>query len=123
MCSSDLGVLDVRIPQLIIHTFVENALKYTMNWGDEVMIFLSGKKVEKEGVAYLEIVIEDNGEGFPEEVLTRLQKGENISEGERRIGIVNAVQRLQIKYEDKAVCQFYKCQMGGAGIRLDIPIN
>ena len=89
-------VLTARIPQLIIHTFIENALKYTLNWDEEISIFLGGRRILQEEKPYLEIVIEDSGEGFPEDVLARLQSGESIAEGERRIGIMNEIGRAHV---------------------------
>ena len=58
---------DIRIPQLLIQTFVENCFKHALTYGEMLSIFYPsayGRSANDEG--YVQIVIEDNGEGFPQ---------------------------------------------------------
>lgn len=115
-------VLMVEIPPLIIQTFIENAMKYTIDWDEEILITLTAKKTSQNGDSYLVIIIEDSGEGFEVEILYKLQNQINISAEGKRIGIMNAVERLKLQYQEKADISFYNCEKGGAGIKIMIPI-
>lgn len=112
----------VKIPPLIIQTFIENAMKYTIDWDDEILITLIAKKDLIGEENYITVTIEDSGEGFDEEILYNLQNQINISEEGKRIGIMNAVERLKLQYQEKARIFFYNRESGGAGIKIQIPI-
>lgn len=116
-------VLSVKVPPLLLQTFVENAIKHTMDWEDQITISLCAKKILVKDIPYIFIQVEDSGEGFEEEILKKLQNGEDISEGEKRIGIMNAVQRLNLKYGEKAEIYFYNQPGNGAGVRIYIPVE
>lgn len=116
-------VLGVKVPPLLLQTFVENALKHTIDWEEEITISLRGRKMSRGKEDYIQIEVEDSGEGFEEEILRKLQHGIDISEGEKRIGIMNAVQRLHLQYGDRAKVCFYNRPEGGAGVRIQIPIK
>jgi two-component system sensor histidine kinase YesM len=67
------------------------------------------------------ISIQDTGEGFPEDVLTTLEKDDSLttSEGER-IGLWNVKQRLLLLYGEKSTIYFSN-EPGGATVRIRIP--
>ena len=113
----------VKMPQLILQTFIENALKHTIDWEEEIQVVLKGKAQMVGDKPYLELIIEDSGEGFPSDVLEKLQNKEELTTTDgKRVGITNTLQRLQIKYGEAASCIFYRSYLGGAGIKLLIPI-
>ncbi|HHV11364.1 MAG TPA: histidine kinase [Clostridiales bacterium] len=114
--SIDERILDMEIPPLVLQTFVENSLKYTINWEDDIELTIKGT-VEEEAV----IVIEDTGEGFEPEILYKLQNNLDISEGEKRIGIMNAVSRMKLAFGNEASILFYNREKGGAGVEIRFP--
>lgn len=114
--SVDDRILDMELPPLVLQTFVENSLKYTINWEDDIELTIKGI-VEEEAV----IVIEDTGEGFDPEILYKLQNNMDISEGEKRIGIMNAVSRMKLTFGNEASIVFYNREKGGAGVEIRFP--
>jgi sensor histidine kinase YesM len=113
------SIKKVEIPPLIIHTFVENALKHTIDWEQKILLEING--FENNG--QIEICIEDNGEGFDSDILSKLQQDIDISEGEKRIGIVNSVARMHMFYGSRGDIFFYNRESGGAGIRIVFPAD
>ena len=117
-------VLFAIVPPLFVQTFVENAIKHTVNWDEEIRISLSAHLMETtDGMKCVEVIIEDSGEGFDAEILRKLQNDEDISEGEKRIGMMNAIRRLKLSYGDRAAIRFYNCVPHGAGVYIRIPFE
>lgn len=115
---------DVVIPPLLLHTFVENSVKYGKAQNQTSLIRLSAERIEISGVEFVAICVEDNGPGFPETVLEELvQNQEIVTEKGTRIGIMNCVKRLRLLYGDKAKVNFYNKEEGGALVKLCIPIR
>lgn len=112
----DDKVLRAQMPPLILQTFVENSVKHTINWEDDIELFILGK-VEEEVV----IIIEDTGDGYDSDILHKLQNGQDISEGQNRIGIMNAISRMKLAYGNEARITFYNRKEGGAGIEIRFP--
>jgi sensor histidine kinase YesM len=112
----DDKILNMELPPLVLQTFVENSLKYTINWEDDIELTIKGT-VNEEAV----IIIEDTGEGFEAEILYKLQNNIDISEGDRRIGIMNAVSRMKLAFGNDASILFYNCEKGGAGVEIRFP--
>jgi len=119
----DEDVLWAKIPPLIVQTFVENAIKHTLTRERSIKLFISAKKENSDGRDFVKVVIEDTGEGFDKEILRKLQNSEDISEGERRIGIMNAIARLRFVYGDEGRIKFYNSPSGGAGIEISFPYS
>lgn len=115
-------VMDVTIPPLIIQTFIENALKHAVDWESEITISLHGKRIKLEGEEFLQVIVEDTGEGFETDILQKLRAHVDISQGDKRIGINNAMQRLNLSYGGRARISFYNKATGGAGILIQVPI-
>ncbi len=72
---------------------------------------------QRRGAACLDLVMRDNGEGYPGEVLDKIN-GAGM-QGSGHIGITNVIQRLKILYGEKAEYSFYNEQ--GAVMELIIP--
>lgn len=112
---------DVMIPPILVQTFVENALKHTINWDEEITIRLKAEVEDRDHQRFLNISIEDSGEGFNPHIMAQLNQGENISEGEKRIGIMNAIQRMRLAFGDEGRIHFYNCMPSGAGVYISLP--
>jgi len=111
----------VKLPPIIIQTFVENAIKHTITWEDDIELFIKGEKQILDEREMAVIRIEDTGEGFDQDILYKLQNRIDISEGELRIGIMNAISRLHLVFEDEADIHFSNRKSGGAVVELRIP--
>ena len=67
---------------------------------------------------YVNISIRDNGRGFPEEELKRLNS-EKIVENSHHVGITNVKQRFLYQYRGKATISFFNSN--GACVEIFIP--
>ncbi len=110
------------VPSLLLQTFIENTIKHGFSFQDLFTILLSIKKVKTENSDYIQICIEDNGPGFSEEILSKLnQKQSLITEDGHHIGITNTIERLNLLYPNDYTITFQNNEEGGAKILLLIP--
>lgn len=121
ICVED-EIRKAKLPPLVIQTFVENALKHTITWEDDIELTITGKKIIRYGKSYGCLIVEDTGEGFPEDVLQKLINGRDISEGEKRIGIMNTISRMRLTFDGRERLEFYNRAGGGAGVRIEFPV-
>ncbi len=110
------------VPSLLLQTFIENTIKHGFSFQDLFTILLSIKKEKTENSDYIQICIEDNGPGFSEEILSKLnQKQSLITEDGHHIGITNTIERLNLLYPNDYTITFENNEEGGAKILLLIP--
>lgn len=122
VCEKDMEY--VKVPILLLHTFVENSVKYGADRSGNVHISIKVTHITMEEMDLVRIEIEDGGKGFPEAVLESLQKKEIVmkKEGER-IGIHNCISRLKLLYHDNIRWAVYNKESGGALVTLCIPYS
>ncbi len=110
------------IPPLLIQPFIENAIKYGFDFMDhpfhiEIDIRLPGED-------QLEIMIRDNGNGFPDDVLRQLQSGTfKASRDGQHLGISNVQYRLKHIFGQKASLSFDNAPEAGARIKIVLPFR
>lgn len=109
-----------KIPPLIIQTIAENSIKHAFNLDDPLDIYIIVKNDVEPG--FMNIKIQDTGEGFPEDILNALEKDTSLttSEGER-IGIWNVKQRLNLLYGENSNIHFTNEPEKGATVWIRIP--
>ena len=115
--------LAAMIPPLLIHTFVENAIKHALSLERPLSISIALRMDEQEAPGRcLMIVVEDNGPGFPEEVLERIKRETKPSDqSERHVGIWNVQRRLALIYGGKASFSCSNRAEGGARVEMAVP--
>ncbi len=113
--------LDVRVPPLILQTFIENAVKYQAVPGEPCNIYLKIRYEEENRGIRIEIW--DDGDGFAEDVLKCLQDGSRIvDEKGEHYGISNVVQRIGLLYQGNGRITFSNHpETGGAFIVMRLP--
>ncbi|WP_027094711.1 sensor histidine kinase [Cohnella thermotolerans] len=117
------GTEEVRIPPLVIQTFIENAVKYAVSRQDEVRIQLAASRTGQEGEEAVVIRIADTGPGFAPDILEKLRSGQPLDQTNgTRIGIMNTVQRLAYLYRNEANVSFDNRDGGGACVTLRLPV-
>lgn len=93
-----------------------------MGPGGTLAIRLTARRETQAGKETLYLKITDNGEGFPGEMLRRLNSGTWDMEQEgRHIGISNVLQRLKLIYNEEARVLFSNPEEGGACVEIYIP--
>lgn len=74
------------------------------------------------GAGYLYIKVEDNGPGFPREVLDTLNGGGSLTSADgHRVGLANTIRRIEYFYHGRARIAFSNRTAGGACTELWIP--
>lgn len=120
--SQDAGTGDIRIPPLVLQTFIENAVKYAVSRVTEANITLSVSRKMPDDLA--KITISDSGPGFPPDILEQLMHGGPLNaENGNRIGIMNTIQRLSLLYKGQADVSFSNREGGGAEVTMTIPVS
>jgi two-component system sensor histidine kinase YesM len=117
---------DTLVPTLIVHTFVENAIKHASNLDNPLHLSVKIQLDEDlEAKPFLKIAIRDNGKGFNPEVLQQLREGKRIVDADRdHIGIWNVRQRLAMFYQGKAQITFANGHPdSGAIVEILLPIK
>ena len=96
----DDRVADWRIPQMLIHTIIENEYKYAVSLDATLTILIKAVSVEVNGERFLSLDIEDDGKGYPDEFLEKFQNNPPIiSKDGRRVGLYSVRRMLEIMYE------------------------
>lgn len=113
----------LKIPPLLLQTFIENAVKYAVSRTQTLLITLDVALQTEEEQTRLRIEISDTGPGFPPDILEPLQNGRPLMQsGGKRIGIMNTLQRLELIYQHRARAFFENREDGGARITLELPL-
>lgn len=106
------------LPPLLLHSFVENAVKHGTQSGHKLLVNLSAIYEEDE----LVIFITDNGRGFPAGHLALWEEGGMLPrEDGAHVGIANAVRRLRYAYGPRARVRLYNSPQGGAVVEIHLP--
>lgn len=110
------------IPVRCIQTFVENSVKYGMVCGQELVIDISVNVLETKLKRYVDIIVTDNGKGYPANVLATINK-ENVDNIDGHIGLTNLWNRLKIMYGGEAFMTISNRPEGGAYSEVLLPVD
>lgn len=114
----------IKIPPLILQTFIENSIKHTVTLDEEVHISLSAKILNLQDKKQLEILITDTGKGFDEVTLAALNRERSLPSADgHRIGITNTIHRLDMLYECQYSILFSNLKQGGACVAIILPLK
>lgn len=115
----DSRLRKIKILPFLLLTFIENSIKHNITFMDSLKISL---KVWQDAEKIC-LRISDNGAGFSNEILKKLNNNTLISEDGKHIGINNIIQRLKITYENDAQIYFYNRSNNGAEILINLKRN
>lgn len=119
----DSSLMQCRVPSLIIQTFLENTAKYNRQ-SDNLLIFdVRIEPAELNGKRVIQIMLSDNGTGYSEEVLERLNSSENDLFATKHVGISNLKHRIALIYKTDYQFAFYNKPSGGACGLIYLPIT
>lgn len=102
--------MDVLVPNMLLYTFVENAVKHHQSERDPVMRIQA--RIEPNG-SHLSIWVRDNGPG-----IANLDRA--LHQG---VGLSNTRQRLQALYGDRQQFELTNRAEGGLQVRVTIPLE
>lgn len=116
-------LLSTPVPPLVVHTFVENAIKHAMSMDELLTLSVTIEMLESPQTA-LCISIADSGPGFSESVAESVNRGERIVDEEGdHIGIWNVKRRLHLLYGERAEIVLRNGQPNGAVVDVKVPLS
>ncbi len=115
----------VSIPPFIIQPFVENAMEHGFCYRENIpfnVCIKVGRNSEDSG-EYISVRIEDNGKGFPSDIIAELQSGYYFNkDSDKHIGIWNVQRRCQLYYNSEVRILFFNGSRGGAVVEMALPV-
>lgn len=116
----DERLKNIGLPPLLIQTFVENSIKYAVS--SRTVIDICMEVTYSEPDIYT-LLIYDTGPGYPQNVLDGLHRFMEGGTADKSlgIGIVNAIERLDIIYHGKAQVWIGNREDHGAMVRILLP--
>lgn len=111
-----------RIPQMLLHTVVENEYKYAVSPERTLMLLIKVSRAFFDGEEMLVIEIEDDGQGYPQEVLVMMgQEGIRRENDGTRVGLWSLKRLLELMYDKRDLMQLSNVEPHGAKTRFCIP--
>lgn len=115
----------ISIPSFILQPFVENALEHGFCYRENIPFFVLVQvnlNTDDNG-KYISVRIEDNGRGFPPEIILELQSSDySIKDSDKHIGIWNVKRRCQLYYHAGVRFLFFNSPQGGAVVEMALPL-
>jgi two-component system sensor histidine kinase YesM len=115
-CRSDIDprTRSFRMRKLILQPLVENAILHGFEGRTSGGILTIRSRLRDDG--WLELVVEDNGQGIAPDRADEIRRGETD-----RTGLANVATRLRAYYGDAASFTFHSVEGGGTAFVLGIP--
>ena len=113
---------DWPIPQMIIHTVVENEYKYAVSRDQMLMLLIRVSLESWQGQDMLLIEIEDDGQGYPPEVMERINRPGGAAESDgTRVGLWSIKRMLELMYDRTGLLELANQSPHGAVARIRVP--
>ncbi len=121
----DQEIGSVPVPAFILQPFVENSIEHGFCIREDIPFYVGVQvKLNSDSLGkYIYVKIEDNGRGFPPEVISELQSDNYfIKDSGEHIGIWNVQRRCQLYYHAEVKILFCNGPQGGAVVEMALPI-
>lgn len=114
-------LMDLSIHKLLLQPFIENAILHGFEGVDRKYSLQMEMKRDND---HIEIRIEDNGCGIPEEIVREMNQGIfRKTEDKNHIGMENAITRLYMYYGEETKVVIRSRQGEGTLIQIRIPVT
>lgn len=113
------GLEDFSVPPVSLLTVLENSCKYGTRQDRGLKVTITAQRRQLDTQRYVFLAVQDNGEGFPPELLQKLNSEIEQVRDDGHVGLVNTLQRMQMLYG--AECQILFSNRGGARVECIIP--
>lgn len=111
------------VPPMMLKSFVENSIKYAFAKGEGHLSVRADMR-SNDGEAYLHVIIEDNGIGYPDEMLSRSwENGVPVYDTATHTGIINITERFALFFGQKGRILLSNAPNGGARTELILPLK
>ena len=119
-CEIDDCALNIQVPQLLIHNFVENVVKHGLDLTRMNHILL--KAYVKENYAYF--LIQDDGVGMDSKQAEHINKEIfEYADGKKHLGLRNSFRRVKFYYGNQGSIQLKAAPGKGTEVTVKIPVN
>ncbi len=120
--------LSSELSPLMIQPFVENSVIHGFNGrvqdGSVFRILIRSEDDPEEPGRYVRLIVEDNGSGFPADMLRDLESNVYMSgTGEQHLGIWNILRRFKMLYGDDGGITFRNSPDSGAVVEIRLPLT
>lgn len=112
-----------KVPQMLIHTIIENEYKYAVSMDSVLSIFINITKLSIEHEDMLCIEIEDDGQGYPAEIIDGLSRNADRSSDGSRVGLWSVKKMLELMYEREGLFEISNIMPHGCRNRFLIPAH
>jgi len=113
---------DWKIPQMLIHTFVENSYKHAVTIDKTLTLLIKVSKTCYKNEDMVLIEIEDDGKGYPRDVLDYMNGlGGKANDKGSRIGLWSIKRMIELMYERTDLIQIENILPHGCLNRIYIP--
>jgi len=116
----DPAVEQWKIPQMIIHTIIENEYKYALRPEGVLTILIRAGVQDVNGKPHLILEIEDDGEGYPDSVLEEFSSHDAPLDG-HRLGLWSIRRMMELMYEEQNLFTIANNTVQGCMNRFVIP--
>ena len=110
---------DFPVPPVSLLTVLENSCKYGTRQDRGLKVTITAQRRQLDEQSYVFLAVQDNGEGFPQELLQKLNGEIEQVRDDGHVGLVNTLQRMQMLYGPE--CQILFSNRGGARVECIIP--
>ena len=118
----DPSVSDYQVPQLLLHTMLENTYKHAVAVDTLTSILIHAQEENYKGEIMCHITVEDDGTGYPEEFLEQMEQGNvKVREDGHGIGLWNLKTTLSLMYRRDDLISFSNREPHGSRADMWIP--
>lgn len=116
-------VMNVQVPPLLIQTFLENSIKHNAQTNKLLCFNIDIEKTILDDRYVLKIRLSDNGAGYGQDILDKLNCEESDIYEDYHIGITNLKKRIQLIYKTGFQFAFFNQAAGGACTLIYLPME
>lgn len=110
-----------KVPQMMIHTLVENEYKYAVSTESSLMILIKVSAETVMGEKMLMIEVEDDGPGYPPEILDSINRDTEKRRDGTQVGLWSIKRLLELMYDRKGLLRIENVEPHGALNRIYVP--
>ncbi len=113
---------DWPIPQMLIQTIIENEYKYAVSLEDVLTILVRVSASDFDGEEMLKITVEDDGKGYPEDVLQAINSPDaQPGPDGHRVGLWSVRRTMELMYERQGLTHFSNIEPHGCMNTIYVP--
>lgn len=116
----DAGLDDFELPPVSLLTALENCCKYGTCQDRPLKVRITAVLRRMDERDYVNLSVQDNGNGFPSDILWKLNNDPDALQQEGHVGFSNTLLRFRMLYGEECQALFVNC--GGARVEWIVPL-